>query len=68
MEQSNLGKLELSVRKLRQELEQLSQDKLALHSEVAEVQQQLQGKEEAELEAGLHPQTSLRWRDWCRMV
>jgi centriolin len=60
MEQSNLGKLELSVRKLRQELEQLSQDKLALHSEVAEVQQQLQGKEEAELEAGLHPQTSLR--------
>lgn len=59
MEQSNLGQLELSVRKLRQELEQLSQDKLALHSEVAEVQQQLQGKEGAELEAGLHPQPSL---------
>ncbi|XP_029392329.1 centriolin isoform X8 [Mus pahari] len=47
MEQSNLGKLELSVRKLQQELEQLSQDKLALHSEVAEVQQQLQDKQEA---------------------
>ncbi|XP_076784701.1 centriolin isoform X4 [Arvicanthis niloticus] len=47
MEQSNLGKLELSVRKLQQELEQLSEDKLALHSDVSEVQQQLHDKREA---------------------
>lgn len=55
MEQSNLEKLELSVRKLQQELERLSQDKLALHSDLSEVQQQLQGKEGADLEAVAPP-------------
>lgn len=44
MEQSTLGKLELRVRELQQELEHLSQDKLALHSDISMVQQQLQGK------------------------
>ncbi|KAL6041863.1 hypothetical protein STEG23_022106, partial [Scotinomys teguina] len=47
MEQSNSGKLELRVRELKQELEHLSRDKLALHSDIATVQQQLQDKREA---------------------
>lgn len=50
MQQSNLGELELSARELRQELQQLSEDKLALHRELSEVQQQLHGKEGADLE------------------
>ncbi|XP_028741920.1 centriolin isoform X5 [Peromyscus leucopus] len=47
MERSNLGKLELRVRELQQELEHLSRDKLALHSDISTVQQQLQDKREA---------------------
>ncbi|XP_008150352.3 centriolin isoform X1 [Eptesicus fuscus] len=47
MEQSNLEKLELSVRKLQQELDQLNQDKLSLHEDIAAMQQQLQEKREA---------------------
>ncbi|CAH6788965.1 centriolin isoform X3 [Phodopus roborovskii] len=46
-EQSNLGKLELRVRGLQQELEHLSQDKLALHSDISIAQHQLQDKREA---------------------
>lgn len=44
MEQSNLEKLELSVRKLQQELDQLNRDKLSLHEDMAAMQQQLQGR------------------------
>ncbi|XP_036038938.1 centriolin isoform X3 [Onychomys torridus] len=47
MERSNAGKLELHVRELQQELEHLSRDKLALRSDVATVQQQVQDKREA---------------------
>ncbi|XP_019503792.1 PREDICTED: centriolin isoform X3 [Hipposideros armiger] len=47
MERSNLQKLELSVRKLQQELDQLNQDKLSLHKDMAAMQQQLQEKREA---------------------
>ncbi|XP_059116130.1 centriolin isoform X2 [Peromyscus eremicus] len=47
MERSNLGTLELRVQELQQELEHLSRDKLALHSDISTVQQQLQDKREA---------------------
>lgn len=46
MEQSNLEKLELGVRKLQQELDHLNQDKLSLHKDIAAMQQQLQGTEQ----------------------
>ncbi|PNI69481.1 CNTRL isoform 5 [Pan troglodytes] len=47
MEQSNLEKLELNVRKLQQELDQLNRDKLSLHNDISAMQQQLQEKREA---------------------
>ncbi|KAM9207146.1 centriolin [Dugong dugon] len=46
MEQLNLEKLELSVRKLQQELDQLNRDKLSLHEDISVMQQQLQEKQE----------------------
>ncbi|XP_019586774.2 centriolin isoform X2 [Rhinolophus sinicus] len=46
-EQSNLEKLELGVRKLQRELDQLNQDKLSLHKDMAAMQQQLREKREA---------------------
>ena len=42
--QSDLEKLELDIRKLHQELDQLNRNKLSLHRDIAAVQQQLQGK------------------------
>uniref|UniRef100_A0A2K5QEU4 Centriolin n=1 Tax=Cebus imitator TaxID=2715852 RepID=A0A2K5QEU4_CEBIM len=47
MEKSNLEKLELNVRKLQQELDQLNRDKLSLHNDISAMQQQLQEKREA---------------------
>ncbi|KAG8518835.1 Centriolin [Galemys pyrenaicus] len=47
MEQSNLEKLRLDVRKLRQELDQLNRDKLSLHQDITVMQQQLQEKRDA---------------------
>ncbi|XP_012576987.1 PREDICTED: centriolin [Condylura cristata] len=47
MEQSNLEKLRLDVRKLQQELDQLNRDKLSLHRDITAVQQQLREKREA---------------------
>lgn len=43
MEQTNLEKLELSVKQLQQELEQLNGDKLSLCKDISAMQQQLQG-------------------------
>ncbi|KAB1279778.1 Centriolin [Camelus dromedarius] len=45
--QSDLEKLELDVRKLQQELDQLNMSKLSLHKDIAAMQQQLQEKREA---------------------
>ncbi|XP_006865728.1 PREDICTED: centriolin [Chrysochloris asiatica] len=45
-EQLNLEKLELAVRKLQQEVDQLNRDKLSLHEDVSVLQQQLQEKRE----------------------
>ncbi|XP_026960819.1 centriolin isoform X8 [Sagmatias obliquidens] len=45
--QSDLEKLEVDVRKLQQELDQLNRNKLSLHKDIAAMQQQLQGKREA---------------------
>lgn len=42
--QSDLEKLELEIRKLQQELDQLNRNKLSLHKEVAALQQQLHGE------------------------
>lgn len=42
--QSDLEKLELDIRKLHQELDQLNRNKLSLHRDIEAVQQQLQGK------------------------
>ncbi|XP_053512496.1 centriolin isoform X4 [Artibeus jamaicensis] len=47
MEQSNLEKLELGVRKLQQDLDRSNRDKLSLQKDVAAVQQQLREKREA---------------------
>lgn len=43
MEQANLERLELDVRKLQQELDRLNREKLSLHKDLGAVQQQLQG-------------------------
>ncbi|XP_028349374.1 centriolin isoform X1 [Physeter macrocephalus] len=45
--QSDLEKLEVDVRKLQQELDQLNRNKLSLHKDIAAMQQQLQEKREA---------------------
>ncbi|XP_059956567.1 centriolin isoform X4 [Mesoplodon densirostris] len=45
--QSDLEKLEVDVRKLQQELDQLNRNKLSLHGDIAAMQQQLQEKREA---------------------
>nr|XP_031533008.1 centriolin [Vicugna pacos] len=45
--QSDLEKLELDVRKLQQELDQLNMSKLSLHKDIAAMQQQLHEKREA---------------------
>nr|XP_045007187.1 centriolin isoform X2 [Jaculus jaculus] len=47
MERSNLEKLELSVREVQQQLEQLNQDRLSVQGEIAAMQHQLQEKQEA---------------------
>uniref|UniRef100_A0A8D2D7G2 Centriolin n=1 Tax=Sciurus vulgaris TaxID=55149 RepID=A0A8D2D7G2_SCIVU len=47
MEQSNLENLELNVRKLQQELDQLNRDKLSLHKDISAMQPQLHEKREA---------------------
>ncbi|XP_035878050.1 centriolin isoform X1 [Phyllostomus discolor] len=47
MEQSNLEKLELGVRRLQQELDRSNRDKLSLLTDVAAAQQQLREKREA---------------------
>ncbi|XP_070315281.1 LOW QUALITY PROTEIN: centriolin [Odocoileus virginianus] len=45
--QSDLEKLELDIRKLQQELDQLNRNKLSLHKDIAGLQQQLHEKREA---------------------